>query len=64
METPDLFFKEPTENKVKKLYNPMSLTQLARDNTKLDDKQLNKELAKKMNNPYYFSDRNIKVGSY
>ena len=29
---------------------------------KLDDKQLNKELAKKMINHYYFTDRNLKVG--
>ena len=29
---------------------------------KLDDKQLNKELAKKMINPYYFTDRSLKVG--
>ena len=37
------------------------MKQLARINIKLDDKQLNKELAKKMINPYYFSDRNLKV---
>ena len=29
---------------------------------KLVDKQLNKELAKKMRNPYYFTDGNLKVG--
>ena len=45
-----------------KTYNPKSLKQLARNNIKLDDKQLNKELAKKMINPYYFTDRNLKVG--
>ena len=28
----------------------------------LDDKQKNKELAKKMLNPYYFTDRELKVG--
>ena len=29
---------------------------------KLDDKQLNEELAKKMLNPYYFTDRHLNVG--
>ena len=59
---PGWLFHEPVENKIKKIYNPKSLKQLARNNIKLDDKQLNKELAKKMNNPYYFTDRNLKVG--
>ena len=59
---PEWLFKEPVENKIKKLYNPKSLKQLARDNIRLDDKQLNKELAKKMLNPYYFTDKNFKVG--
>ena len=35
---------------------------IARDNIRLDDKQLNKELARKMLNPYYFTDRNLKMG--
>ena len=59
---PEWFFQEPIENKIKKINNPQSLKQLARNNIKLDDKQLNKELAKKMINPYYFTDRNLKVG--
>ena len=58
---PEWLFKEPIENKYKKIYNPKPLKQLARNNIILDDKQLNKELAKKMINPYYFSDRNLKV---
>ena len=58
---PEWLFKEPIENKIEKLYNPKSLKQLARNNIRLDDKQLNTELAKKMINPYYFSDRNLKV---
>ena len=53
---------EPVENKVNKMYNPKSLKQLARNNIKLDDEQLNEELARKMNNPYYFTDRNLRVG--
>ena len=56
------FFQEHIENKINKIYNPKSLKQLARNNIKLDDKQLTKELARKMINPYYFTDRNLKVG--
>ena len=48
--------------KSKKIYNPKPLKQLARNKIKLDDKQLNKELAKKMIIPYYFTDRNLEVG--
>ena len=59
---PEWLFQEPIENKIKKVYNPRSLTQIARNNIKLDDKRLNKELAKKMLNPYYFTDRNLKIG--
>ena len=59
---PECLFQEPIETKINKIYNPKSLKQLARNNIKLDDKQLNKELAKKMINPYYFTDRDLKVG--
>ena len=59
---PDWLFREPVENKIKKIYNPRSLKQIARDNIRLDDKQLNKELAKKMINPYYFTDRALQIG--
>ena len=59
---PEWLFQEPAENKIKKIYNPKSLKQLARNNIKLDDKQLNKELAKRMINPYYFTDRILQVG--
>ena len=59
---PEWLFQEPVENKIKKIYNPKSLKQLARNNIKLDNKQLNKKLAKRMINPYYFTDRNLKVG--
>ena len=58
---PEWLFKESVENKIKKIYNPISLKKLARNKINLDDKQSNKELAKKMINPYYFSDRNLKV---
>ena len=59
---PEWLFQEPVEKKIKKIYNPKSLKQLARDNIGLDDKQLNKELARKMINPYYVTDSNLKVG--
>ena len=55
-------FREPIENKLEKnIYNPISLKRLAQNKINLDDKQLNKELAKKMINPYYFTDRNLQV---
>ena len=59
---PEWLLKEPIENKIIKIYNPKSLKQIARDNIRLDDEQLNKELAKKTINPYYFTNRNLKVG--
>ena len=58
---PEWLFQESIENKIKNIYNPKPLKQLARNKINLDDKQLNKELAKKMINPYYFSDRNLQV---
>ena len=48
--------------KFKKLFKPKPLRQIARDNIRLDDQQLNRELAKKMINPYNFTDRNLKFG--
>ena len=62
MVIPEWLFQEPIENNIKKIYNLKPLIQIARDKIKLDDKQLNKELAKKMPNSYYFTDRNLKVG--
>ena len=57
----DWLFQEPIENKIKKLNNPKSFKQIARDNNTLDDKQLDKKLAKKMLNLYYFTDLKLKV---
>ena len=59
---PKWLFQEPNENNIRKIYNPKPLRQLARDNIRLDDKQLNKELARRMINPYYFTDRILRVG--
>ena len=58
---PEWFFQQPVENKIKKIYNPKPLRQLARDNIRLNDRQLNKELAKKTNKPYYFTNRALQV---
>ena len=58
---PEWFFLEPFENKINKIHNPRSLKEIARDNIRLDDRQLNKELAKKMINPYYFTNRALQV---
>ena len=58
---PEWFFKEeksPVKKKIQKAYNPKTLKQLAREKIKLDDK----ELAKIMINPYYFIDKNLKIG--
>ena len=54
-------FKEPIENKIEQTYNPKSSKQLAREIVKVDDKQLTKELAKKMINPSFFTDRILKI---
>ena len=58
---PDWLCKEersPIKKKIQKVYNPKTLKQLAREKSKLDDK----ELAKMMINPYYFIDENLKNG--
>ena len=57
---PHLLFREPNENLnniLRRTYNPTALKQMATDDMKMDDKQLNKELAKKMIIPQYFTDR-------
>ena len=62
---PGWFFKEeqtPTKNKIKKVYNPKTLQQIARQNIILNDKKIDKEIAKEMINPYYFIDENLKIG--
>ena len=58
---PEWLFRENNENNINRIYNPKSLKRIARNTINLDDKQLNKESASKMINPYYFSDRNLKV---
>ena len=46
--------------KIKKVYNPKTLEQIARENIKMNEKELDKDLAKKMINPYFFIDENLK----
>ena len=58
---PEWLFKEersPIRKKMQKVYIPKILKQLAREKIKLDDK----ELAKIMISPYYFIDKNLKIG--
>ena len=55
-------FQEPFKNKIKKIYNPKLLKQIANEINKIEDKQINKVLAKKMINPNYFTDKALKVG--
>ena len=51
---PEWLFKEEQsliKKKVQKVYNPRTLKQIARENNKLNDKELDKELAKRLINP-------------
>ena len=56
------YFMNPLKLKLKKVYNHKPLKQLSRNNIKSDDKQLNKELVKKMPNLCYFTDRMLQIG--
>ena len=38
-----------------------ALREIAREKTKIDDKQLNKETAEKTINPYYFTDKILQI---
>ena len=62
---PDWLFKEeqaPIKKQIKNIYNPKTLQQLATKNIKLGDKDLDKETARKMNNPSYIFDENLENG--
>ena len=62
---PEWLFKQeqtPIKKKIQKVYNPKTLKQIARKNIKMNDRELDKEIAKKMINPYYFIDENLKIG--
>ena len=61
---PEWLFKEeqsPIKKKIQKVYNPRTLKQIARENIKMNDKELDKEIAKRMINPYYSIDENLKI---
>ena len=62
---PEWLYKEERtsiKKKIQKVYNPETLKQIARQNIKMNDKELDKEIAKKMINPCYFIDENLKIG--
>ena len=59
---PEWLFQEPIAKKIKKLYSPKPLKQIAIENFKLDDKQISNQLAKEMISPNFFTDRNLDVG--
>ena len=62
---PEWLFKEkqaPIKSKIKKITNPKTLKQIAWEIIKLNDKEWDKVLAKKMINPYYFIDENLRIG--
>ena len=47
---PEWLFEEdqtPIKNKIKKVYNPKTLRQIARENMKMNEKELDNEFAKK-----------------
>ena len=49
------------EINLKKIYNTHPLSQIARAKIKLDNKQIKIELAQRLNIPYHFTDRRLKV---
>ena len=50
------------KNKIEKVNKPKTLKQIARENNKIIDKELDKEIAEKMINPNYFFDRDLQIG--
>ena len=62
---PEWLFHEPFEklnNIPRKLFNPKPLKQIAKENNQSNDKQLNEELAKKMLNVYYSTEKASQFG--
>ena len=58
---PERLFKQeqtPIKKKLQKVYNPKTLKQLAREKVKMDAE----EVARMMNNPYFFFEENLKIG--
>ena len=53
---PEVLMKEeqkPNTHETKKVYNPKTLKQIARDITKTKDKELDKQLAKRLISPVF-----------
>ena len=62
---PEWLFEEeqtPIKNKIKKVYNLKTFKQTARQNIKLNDKELNKKNSQKMINRYFNIDEKLKIG--
>ena len=62
---PEWLFKQEQKQekkKIQKVYNPKTLKQIAREIIKMNDKELDKEIGKKVTNPYYFIHENLKIG--
>ena len=51
----------PIKNKIKKVCNRKTMKELARENIKVNDKILERKLAKKVINLYYFTDESLKI---
>ena len=62
MTMPEWLIEEPIENKINEIYNPEPLNQVVRENIKVDNKQLNEELAQKIINPHFITDRVRPIG--
>ena len=61
---PEWLFEEehtPIKNKIKKVHNPKTLKQIARENNKMKDKELDKEIPKRTINSNYFTVENLKI---
>ena len=59
---PSNFFNETKKAKPKKIYNPKPLKEKATETIKVDDKEPEKEIARKKLNPYHFTNRVLKAG--
>ena len=56
---PECLFKK---SKQKKVYNLETKEQIARENIKMNDKELDEELSRKIVTPHYSTDENSKIG--
>ena len=56
------FFNELNKTKPKNIHNSQPLNQMATENIKIDNKGINRELVRKMNNPKYFTNNVMKGG--